>query len=210
MSTGKAIPAQMISDESKEPQEDRLEQIRKSLNVSSLSHTFENFRMLKGTADSYKLFRELSVPDTAWRMLLCYGGVGNGKTYLLEALSIALYKQGRKARIVTMSEIMRNLRKAMDKTNPLTPEVVLDRYCTAERLLIDDVGMGGSGSDWEWGQFEEIIVARYRARLLTAVTTNLDLKKLHDDYPRIVSRFRDPEIGRIVLNEGIDYRARKL
>ncbi|MBA7590759.1 hypothetical protein ES708_32896 [subsurface metagenome] len=68
------------------------------------------------------------------------------------------------------------------------------------------MGIGGSGSEWELGQLEEIIAIRYRERLFTILTTNRDLTELPE---RVVSRFKDPDVGRVVLNDGADYRRRK-
>ena len=63
--------------------------------------------------------------------------------------------------------------------------------------------MGGSGSAWEYGQLEEIINHRSHENLFTILTTNRDLTELPE---RVVSRFQDPDIGRVVLNSGKDYR----
>lgn len=186
--------------------EERREHLRQSLGVSSLEHAFKNFRRVAGTQDAYNSFKALAEGKTDNKLLLCYGGVGNGKTYLCEAASIALYKRGIFCRVMSMARIMRGLKNSMNKNN-LTPfDVLLDRYCYAERLIIDDVGMGGSGSEWEFGQLEEIIVTRYRERLFTILTTNRDLTELPG---RIVSRFADREIGGIVLNGGKDFRLLK-
>lgn len=46
-------------------------------------------------------------------------------------------------------------------------------------------------------------MVRYREHLFTIMTTNRDLTELPE---RIVSRFRDPDVGMVVLNEGADYR----
>ena len=103
--------------------------------------------------------------------------------------------------------IMRLLKQGMNREKMQPPyEYILEGFCKMPYLIIDDVGMGGSGSDWEYGQLEEIIIVRYRERLFTILTTNRDLTELPE---RVVSRFRDPEVGRIVLNEGEDYRRLK-
>ena len=105
-----------------------------------------------------------------------------------------------------MGDIMRTLKSAIRAENGMfSLDVILDNYCKSAHLIIDDVGMGGSGSNWEFGQLEEIIVYRYRERLVTVMTTNRDLKELPE---RIVSRFYDPEIGCVVLNDAPDYRRR--
>jgi len=196
--------------------EEKREQLRKSLGVSDLEHTFENFKAVTGTQKVMRLFKELASGKADWMMLLCYGGVGNGKTYLCEATAIALYKKGIFCRVATMTGIMRSIKSSMhDKEFPISYDELLGNLCYAQHLIIDDVGMGGSGSEWEWGQLEEIIVLRYREGLFTILTSNLDI--LPDpNYPnipvvpeRLVSRFNDPDIGRVVLNSGLDFRRLK-
>jgi len=81
-------------------------------------------------------------------------------------------------------------------------EELLRNYSYADRLIIDDV----AGTDWEFEQLEKIIRSRYREHLFTILTTNLDQDQLPE---RIVSRFRDPEKGRLILNKGEDYRPEK-
>ena len=191
--------------------EEKREQLRKSLGVASLENTFENFKPVPGTEKALAAFKTLAYGKTDKPMLLCCGGVGNGKTHLCEATAIALYKRGIFCRVMTMARIMRALKECM-RPDPLTSyDELLDRYCRCGYLIVDDVGMGGSGSDWEYGQLEEIVVARYRECLagtnrFTIMTSNRDLTELPE---RIVSRFRDPDVGMVVLNEGADYRRLK-
>ena len=193
--------------EEREPSlEEKREELRKSLGLSSLEHTFENFKPVPGTREALAAFRALAQGKTSWKMLLCYGGVGNGKTYLCEAAAFALYKRGLFCRVLTMARIMGALKECMGLERQNSLEELQRNYCYADRLILDDVGMGGSGSEWEFGQLEEIVVARYRERLFTIMTTNRDLTELPE---RIVSRFRDPDVGMVVLNEGADYRRLK-
>ena len=208
LNRGTATPNQRIIElePSEATLEERREQLRKSLCVSSLENTFDNFKPVPGTEKALAAFKTLAYSKTDKPMLLCYGGVGNGKTHLCEATAITLYKRGIFCRVMTMARTMRALKQCMG-SEPLAPyDELLDRYCHCGHLIVDDVGMGGSGSDWEYGQLEEIVVARYRERLFTIMTTNRDLTELPK---RIVSRFRDPDVGMVVLNEGADYRRLK-
>jgi len=102
-----------------------------------------------------------------------------------------------------MATLMRGLKRTLGHEPTISYDDLLNSYCSNDRLILDDVGMGGSGSEWEYGQLEEIVVARYRERLFTIITTNRDLKELPE---RIVSRFSDPNVGRVILNTGKDYR----
>ena len=183
--------------------EEKKERLRKSLGISSWNNTFESFRPVPGTEEALAAFKALAEGTANIPMLLCYGGVGNGKTHLAEAAVIALNQRGIFSRVMTMARMMRALKQCMRPDAQTAYDELIERYCRCGYLILDDVGMGGSGSEWEFGQLEEIVVARYRERLFTIMATNLDLKDLPE---RIVSRFQDPLIGTVVLNEGADYR----
>ncbi|GAI82736.1 unnamed protein product, partial [marine sediment metagenome] len=148
---------------------------------------------------------------TEWKMLLCYGGVGNGKTHFCEATAITLYKRGLFCRVLTMDRMMGALKECMAPEQQNSLEELLSNYRYADRLIVDDV----AGTDWEFEQLEKIIRARYRENLFTILTSNLNIEPdpLYPKIPfipeRIVTRFRDREKGRLVLNQGEDYRPKK-
>ena len=162
-----------------------------------------------GTEKALAIFKALASGKVEWKMLLCYGGVGNGKTHLCEATVIELYKRNLFCRVLTMDRIMGRLKECMNPNEFISPEELLNNYCRAERLIIDDV----DGTVWEFEQLEKIIRARYRENLFTILTSNLDIKADEKDKrfipERIVSRFRDKEKGRLILNLGEDYRPKK-
>ena len=159
-----------------------------------------------GTEEVLKQAKAIIHPATQWKMLLLYGSYGCGKTHLLEAISLELWAMGVLAPIVTFPDLISRLKNTFDTKNPQLFEEILKYHCSQPYLLIDDVGAAGSFTPWSIAQLERIILARYRANLFTVFTTNLDLK----DIPQfIVSRFSDPEKGRIVLNSAKDYRLLK-
>ena len=82
----------------------------------------------------------------------------------------------------------------------------MDLWCKAKRLVIDDVGIGGSDTLWSMKILEELILARHRDRLFTVLSTNADISELPE---RVISRFQDPEKARMIQNQGEDYRPRK-
>jgi len=184
--------------------EEKRGRLRKSLGISSFDNTFENFKPVSGAKEALVAFKALAEGKTKIPLLLCYGGVGSGKTHLCEATAITLYKRGIFCRIVTMARIMRALKECMRPDAQTAYDELIERYCCCGHLIVDDVGMGGSGSEWEYGQLDEIVVARYHERLFTIMTTNRDLSELPE---RVVSRFKDPDFGRVVLNEGGDFRS---
>ena len=194
----KAILAQKIT-EPEPTNEEKLEELRKSLGVSSLENTFKNFRLVTGTREARDNFVLLTCGKADFKMLLCYGGVGNGKSHLAEATAIELYKQGIFCRVLTMDRMMAALKGCMDPDKSITQGELLSNYSYTERLIVDDV----EGTEWEFEQLEKIIRIRYRENLFTILTTNRDLNELPT---RLVSRFRDATKGRVVLNQGKDYR----
>lgn len=165
---------------------------------------FSNFRNVAGAEKALDAFKGLANGKADWFMLLCYGTAGCGKTHLCEALAHSLTIEGNFTRVIQWQSFIRNLKMSIgDKERPWLYDEIFRNHCISSRLIFDDVGMGGTGSSWEWGEFEEIICHRYNNYLMTVVTTNLDIKELPD---RVVSRFRDRTKARLVYNGAKDYR----
>lgn len=179
------------------------ERLTRSLGVTSLNNTFENFKLMPGTELALAAFK--AVLDGPEFMLLCYGGVGNGKTHLCEAAAIELYKRGKFCRVMKMPEMLSTLRRAIHDPE-MDYDMVLGNYCYAERLIVDDIGAGGSDSDFGDRVLESIVAARYDRQLLTIMTSNREISKLPE---RVKSRFEDAVTSYLVLNEGADYRPLK-
>jgi len=176
------------------------EQLAGSLGVTTLENTFENFKPVSGTESALAAFK--AVLDGPEFMLLCYGGVGNGKTHLCEAVAIELYKRGKFCRVMKMPDMLATLRKAIN--NPeMGYDEILGNFCYGERLIVDDVGAGGSDSEFGDRVLETIVVARYGRQLLTIMTTNVEISQLPE---RVISRFEDTVTSYLVQNEGEDYR----
>jgi len=200
--TGKGTPIQIL-EEPEPTLEERREKLRLALGVASLDNTFENLKPWLGTEKAVATFKALASGKTSWKMLLEFGGVGNGKSHHCEATSIALYKRGLYCRVQTMDRLAGYLHDCLKKDSPRSVEDVIYSFSHSERLILDDV----AGSEWEMQQLDKIIRYRYRENLFTVLTSNLDSTELPE---RIVSRFSDPEKGRLILNKGEDYRTRKV
>jgi len=176
----------------------------KWLGVADTSHTFEAINPVRELAPIIQAFRDIARGTADFYMLMVCGGSGNGKTHLCEAAVMELHDRRLRCPRKKWSDIIRHLKAGFraeiygDKY-----EDRFDRLRSIPRLIIDDVGMGSTGGNWEWGELEDIIDYRMENKLLTVVTTNLDLKQIP---PRVVSRFRDGSRSRIMLNEAADYR----
>lgn len=180
------------------------EHLATSLGVTSLANTFKNFKPMPGTERALAAFK--AVLDGPEYMLMCYGGVGNGKTHLCEAAAIELYRRGLFARVMKMPEMLSNLRQAI-RDPERDYDRVLGFYCSAERLIVDDIGAGEKeDSTFSDRVLERIVIARYGRQLLTIMTSNLEISHLP---PRVKSRFEDAVDSYLVLNSGEDFRPLK-
>ncbi len=174
--------------------------------VTDLSHTFASMRVPRGFKPTLEAFKELAEGRAAWHMLMVYGPTGNGKSRCCEALVIALYNRGVRVVRQKWSDIIRfTLKAAMHPHKPdaMSYEDTFKMLRERRYLIIDDVGMGSTGGNWEWGELEDLVDYRLEKRLTTVITSNLDLKEIP---PRIVSRFRDASRCRLICNEAPDQR----
>lgn len=199
--------------ELEEVREESVETKLSRLNISSFEHTFENFDKVAGAETAYDIFRKLGEGESDRKFILCFGGYGCGKTYLIEATIIAWAKRGIRSRYQTMSQLMRYLKRCMGNGHIPPYDTAFEAVCSkTQHLIIDDVGMGTIESKWEIAELEDIINERYNKRYyddgkVTILASNKNINKLPD---RVVSRFYDPEFGAVILNEAKDYRKRKV
>lgn len=206
LSRGTSTQNPKTSDEVNANPADQLEDLRASMRISNLGHTFESFKALPGTEEAVRAFKAVAKGKTEKPFLFCYGGVGNGKTHLCEATVIELRKRGVFCRYYTVPEIISLLKKALNREIAgVDTEELLQRFCRAGALVLDDLEIG---TDWERKQLELLIDSRYRGRRLTVMVSNRDLDELDRWSERIVSRVSDPGVSQLVLNRGEDYRRR--
>jgi len=195
-------------DEQEETEEQVKERMRQFLGLTNWNRTFATFKVVNGTRRAFSTMKAMAEGKHQPMLLLC-GGIGNGKTHLCEALSIELYKKGIKCPITLWAELRRKLLQAMHrpKPNQADYDTLFDNFRKRKYVIIDDVGMGSKMTEWEESELEDIINYRYREGLFTVMTTNRALEELPD---RVVSRFFDPEVSEVVINEGKDYRLNRV
>ncbi len=164
--------------------------------------TFESFKVVSGAERAYEAFKAIADKKTEKYMLLCYGTTGCGKTHLMLSLAYSL-----RCHYFTWHDITRVLKRKMnDRYSPPNYDIILDNYCRASKLIVDDIGLGTMDSNWENAVLEEIVDERYRNRLLTVLATNKHIQTLPD---RVLSRFKDATTSFLVLNTAPDYRPLK-
>jgi len=170
----------------------------------NLNNTFENFKPEPGTELAKKAV--MNVIEGPRFMLMLYGGAGNGKTHLLHAASIELYKRGLFARVMDFRDMLSYLKSAIENPEKNYAEI-LAGYCFADRLILDDIGVGEKQSyDFCDRILDTIVCTRYGRELLTIMVTNRDIDTLPE---RVLSRLKDKTTSYLVLNSGEDYRPKK-
>jgi len=182
------------------------------LGVTDLNNTFEKMQQPSGFTKSFNAFRDLAEGKSSYYMLMVYGSTGNGKTKCCEAAVISLFDRGIYCHRQRWSDIVRHLKELMKLGGY---EEYFNKLRSIPYLIIDDIGSGSTGGSWEWGELEDIVDYRIERHLVTIMTTNLniceDKNNSGSSYipERIVSRFRDTNKSRIILNEAEDYRPLK-
>lgn len=170
--------------------------------ISSRFQTFEQFIPGTGTEKCFVAFKNLATGNCEKPLLLCYGGVGNGKTHLCQALTAELNKRGINAFYYRVPDLLKTLRASIE-THDL--DEWIKSLSTTEALVLDDYGLENQ-TDWALANIEDIIDARWQEKRITAMTTNKDITQLP---ARMQSRFRDVEVSVAVLNSGKDNRIQK-
>lgn len=171
--------------------------------------TLAAFSQELGTEKTYAAFYYLAKPeerkgeDKRRRpFLLCYGGVGNGKTHLCNAVALELNFQKIGVRMYAAADLMSDLWAGM---NNHTLDMKLEFVKTIPALIIDDYGVN-YGAELELSWMDQIIDSRYRDEKITILTMNKDISTLSE---RVKSRFFDAYLSVAVLNQGVDRRPLK-
>lgn len=114
--------------------------------------------------------------------LLLVGPVGLGKTHLaIGVLRRLMLDQGVASRFVEWLDLLSQVRATFN--SPGTERDVLQPLIEAPVLVVDELGKGRRGSEWELGILDQLIGARYNRQAPTIFTTNYPLQA--DDDSRV-------------------------
>jgi DNA replication protein DnaC len=172
---------------------------------TSRLQTLDNFYPVKGAESSIAAARELTEAG-ARPFLLVYGNVGCGKTHLCNAVALRLGQAGKKIEFSRADDLLEYLREGINE-HELRSRII--GYQVVDVLVIDDfesAKLQGEKGSWGLEKMEQIIDHRYHACLTTMITTNDDLKELP---PRILDRFSDKAVAKMVHNAAQSYRPLK-
>ena len=172
------------------------------------SQTFGNFHTTPETQEAYDLARTFAAERTTHHILTLHGGVGTGKTHLLQAIGWVSLEQGRQPKFVNAARYLDDLRATFQDDSPVTFETIYRRLEAAQMLLLDDIGAERL-TNWGQEQLYKIVNYRYQERLPMAVSMNLNEKQAVDTYgERTTDRLLDIHSGRVrVVDTGsVSYR----
>ena len=170
--------------------------------ITQPRQTFDTFTPVPGTENALKYSKALAQGKSEFIWLLIYGGVGNGKTHLCNAVAQEALSCSINARLTSVADLFSHLRSSMD--NHSTDKLMIELKETF-LLILDDWGVE-YGSDWEQAKFDELMTSRFANARPTVLSTNKDIANLP---PRIKSRFEDKRLSRIAYNSAPDYRKRR-
>jgi DNA replication protein DnaC len=184
------------------------------------------FLAFRGVPKRYLSARRGQIADSTWQdvqpflageSLYLWGPTGSGKTHLAVALMREdwIAKPSRRPIFVKVPPMLLEIREVFsaslsERAAPAarTERSIIDRYATADLLILDDVGTEKI-SDWAIQTLSVIVDQRYSEMRRTLVTSNLSLEELSD---RIGDRTASRLSGMSVIAElsGSDRRVNRL
>lgn len=150
-------------------------------------YTFENF--VKGDNNSFAYNASLAVsknPGKAYNPMLIYGGVGLGKTHLMESIGNAIFQNSNSNIIYVTAETFTN--EFIQSINTNSVNKFKNKYRNADILLLDDIHflMGKKETQEElFNTFE----ALYNSNKQLVFTCDRPVTELKDMNERLISRF---------------------
>lgn len=165
---------------------------RFGLNVRYL---FDNFVVGKGNELAYAACQAVAAnPGTAYNPLFIYGGVGLGKTHLLQAIGHELSKKTDKLLYVTSEKFTNDYIQAV--RNGQAREFK-DRYRNVDLLLIDDIQFMG-GKDGTQEEFFHTFNDLHQGNRQIVITSDRQPKSIPAMEKRLLSRFEWGMVADIV------------
>ncbi len=170
------------------------EQKNSSINRFGLNvkYTFDNFVVGKGNELAHAACQAVSAnPGKAYNPLFIYGGVGLGKTHLLQAIGHNVSKQLDKILYTTSEKFTNDYVQAVRSGNV---KEFKDSYRTIDLLLIDDIQFMG-GKDGTQEEFFHTFNELHQYDKQIVITSDRPPKSIPALEKRLLSRF---EWGMIV------------
>ncbi|BAH82892.1 DNA replication protein DnaC [Candidatus Ishikawella capsulata] len=101
------------------------------------------------------------------------GRPGTGKNHLAAAIGTDLIMKGKTVIIVTVADLMSNMKDTFNNTNNLTEERLLNDFSKVDLLVIDEIGIQ-TESRYEKVIINQIVDRRSSSKRPTGMLSNLD------------------------------------
>lgn len=140
-------------------------------------------------------------PGTSYNPLFIYGGVGLGKTHLMQAIGNAILKQdkGKKIVYVTCETFIDDFIKFIHKNKGKDNESSFkSKYRTADFLLIDDIQFLG-GKEGTQEEFFHTFNALHQKNKQIVLTSDRPPKSIPELEDRLISRFEGGMVADISM-----------
>ena len=213
--TGIRCSLSFITEEKETKQETRLiNQTKKNIDPATISnanlnprYTFDTF--VVGKNNNLAHAASLAVaekPGEIYNPLFIYGGVGLGKTHLMQSVAHFILQNNSDAKIkyVTSEAFTNELIEAIRNKNNFTTTEFREKYRTNDVLLIDDIQFI-IGKDRTQEEFFHTFNALHGAKKQIIITSDKPPKELETLEDRLRSRF---EWGLTVDIQPPDYETR--
>lgn len=154
------------------------------------------------------MIEELPRDSRLGKGAIFYGAHGYGKTSAAAIMLKAAMARGGQCFHRIASSVEHAYEKRWVETNRDGVQV-WDLLTQQQFVTLDDLGQEQAAAGYKAGDIriiEELIRARYDARLATYITLNLPIAELSKQYPTIGSIFFDPKRYRIVDVSGHNWR----
>ena len=175
-------------------------EVKPNINVSRFGlnpkYCFSNFIVGRATELAYAACQAIvSNPGKSYNPLFIYGGVGLGKTHLLQAIGNELVKRGKKALYTTSEQFTNNY---IDSIKGGRAKEFKNQYRNVDILLVDDVQFMG-GKDGTQEEFFHTFNELQQGDKQIVLSSDRPPKAIPAIEKRLISRFESgmvADVGR--------------